>query len=329
MLKEDILTCLRQGGYVSGEQLARRFAVSRNAVWKAVMHLRKEGYAIDSVTNRGYCLTAAPDILQIAELQSCLGAQAGLYEIFVYDRIDSTNREAMERAAAGAAAGTVILADTQTAGRGRLGRSFYSPPGTGIYMSVILRPDLPLSQLPLITACAGTAVAAAVDRLYGTDTGIKWVNDLYLGGKKFCGILSQASIDMERGTPEAVIIGIGINAAKGAFPDEIAEIAVSLEEAAGKRVRRAQLIGEILKNCADMEAQIRSRSFLAAYKRRSVLLGKEITVHAPDGIYTAVATDIDENAALLVTTADGSVKRVDSGEVSVRIFKGVEQNGEK
>lgn len=183
-MKQKILDMLRDGDYVSGEWLAAQLGVSRNSVWKAVKRLRAQGYVIESKTNRGYILLDSPDVLREADICRHLGEDAAHFSIVLRDSLDSTNRLALELAAEGAPAGTVVIADSQTAGRGRLGRSFFSPPGTGIYLTMIFRPQTELSQLPLMTACVGVAVARAVDTVCGVETGIKWVNDLFLGQKK-------------------------------------------------------------------------------------------------------------------------------------------------
>lgn len=319
MEQEKLLELLSEGTVISGEEIAGRLHVSRNSVWKAVNRLREAGYAIESGTNRGYRLLSSPDVLRAQDIERALGSLAGRYDIRVLAQTDSTNREAADAAANGAPDGTVVVADTQTAGQGRLGRSFFSPSGSGVYLSFVLRPELEPSELPLITACTGVAVARAVDALAGTQTGIKWVNDLFLDGKKLCGILSRASVDMESRRPEYVVVGIGVNVGRHAFPPELRSVAVSLEEVTGARIARARLIAEILKNCATLTDEVKSRSFLAEYRRRCIMLGRQVVVHTARGSYPAFAEAVDDNAALVVRTEDGVRHTVDSGEVSVKL----------
>lgn len=321
MLTDEILKKLSEGGYVSGEYLASELSVSRNAVWKAVNKLRSEGYVIDSCTNKGYILSDKPDVITKENICGYLKDKKNEYGFIILSEIDSTNRAALDEAAKGAVSGTVVIADTQTKGRGRLGRSFYSPSGSGIYMSVVLRPQIDLKLLPLVTAATGVAVANAVDKVAGVNCKIKWVNDIFLGGRKLCGILSQANIDMETGKAEAVVVGIGINVGLKSYSPELANIAVNLEEYTGKKFERSRIIAEVLNNMCDIEKQIISRSFIKEYRRRSNVIGSEVTVYTANGDYNAFAEDIDSDAKLIVKMPDGTVKKLDSGEVSVRTAK--------
>ena len=317
MLKDVILAYLTGGEYVSGEMIARQNNVTRNAVWNAVRQLRAQGYEIDSATNSGYRLVRQPDILDREEILSGLGVRAEEFDVILYDELDSTNCEAFGLARRGAPAGTVVIADRQTAGMGRLGRSFFSPPGCGIYMSLILRPQIPPAELPRLTSFSAVAVAQAVDRLYGMQTGIKWVNDLFLNGKKFCGILSQASFDMESGGPGIVVIGIGINVLRTQFPPELASVAGSLEELTGRRVSRSAIIPEILTRL--YVADFVNSDYIDEYRQRSIILGKNITVNSIRDSYTAAAVEINDRAALIVRLEDGSLRTVETGDVSVRL----------
>lgn len=319
MLKDEVLKKLSENEYVSGEQLATAIGVSRNSVWKAVNKLRAEGYLIDSSTNRGYILLERPDSVTQENIEKYL-YEKNFYKFIICDSVDSTNRAALDEAAKGASAGTVIIAESQSNGRGRLGRAFFSPRGSGIYMSVILRPKLDLNQLPLITACTGVAVSKAVDKVADVQSGIKWVNDVYLGGKKLCGILSQANIDMETGKAEAVVVGIGINTGKNAFSPGLSNIAVNIEDFTGVKISRSRLIAEVLNNMYDLESQIESGSFLDEYRKRSIVIGKKVMVHTVQSTYEATVTNINNNAELVVKLSDGTEKNLDSGEVSIRVY---------
>ena len=219
--KSNILQILEKnrGTYVSGEELAQQLQISRSAIWKAISELKKEGYQIISVTNKGYCLSDATDVISAEGIGPYLtnGSQDMIH---VFKTVDSTNLVAKKMALEQAPHGTVVLAEEQTAGRGRMGRSFHSPAGSGIYMSFILRPNLTSNDAVLITTAASVAVARAIEEVTHIHTGIKWVNDVYMNGKKICGILTEALTDFESGGIESIILGIGINfsTAVSSFP---------------------------------------------------------------------------------------------------------------
>ena len=224
--KERVLRALeaREGAHVSGAQLARELGVTRNSVWKAVNALRREGYHIDATTNRGYALSHEDDLLSASGIRRFLPADAPLFPT-VRKCLDSTNAEALRRAVDGAPEGTVIVAEEQTAGRGRRGRSFFSPAGTGIYLSILVRPALAAERAHLLTCSAAVAVAEAIEACAGVDASIKWVNDVYCRGKKVAGILTEGSFDLEGGVLQHAVVGIGVNVRPphAGFPAEIAE----------------------------------------------------------------------------------------------------------
>lgn len=224
--KERVLRALeaREGAHVSGAQLARELGVTRNSVWKAVNALRREGYHIDATTNRGYALSHEDDLLSASGIRCFLPADAPLLPT-VRKSLDSTNAEALRRAVDGAPEGTVIVAEEQTAGRGRRGRSFFSPAGTGIYLSILVRPALAAERAHLLTCSAAVAVAEAIEACAGVDASIKWVNDVYCRGKKVAGILTEGSFDLEGGVLQHAVVGIGVNVRPphAGFPAEIAE----------------------------------------------------------------------------------------------------------
>lgn len=224
--KERVLRALeaREGAHVSGAQLARELGVTRNSVWKAVNALRREGYHIDATTNRGYALSHEDDLFSASGIRRFLPADAPLFPA-VRKSLDSTNAEALRRAVDGAPEGTVIVAEEQTAGRGRRGRSFFSPAGTGIYLSILVRPALAAERAHLLTCSAAVAVAEAIEACAGVDASIKWVNDVYCRGKKVAGILTEGSFDLEGGVLQHAVVGIGVNVRPphAGFPAEIAE----------------------------------------------------------------------------------------------------------
>ena len=227
MTKNAILELLRQHTdvYVSGTELAKALSISRTAIWKGIEQLREEGYEIDSVTNKGYRLSSASDVLREEDVRKYLTAE-GL-DVRVYRSISSTNTVLKTMAEEGAPEGRCLIAGEQTAGRGRRGRSFYSPPDSGIYLSGLLRPALQAVDATSITACAAVAVAETIESLAPVKAEIKWVNDIYVDRRKVCGILTEASLDCESGQVNYLIVGIGINTRVPAsdFPEELRSIA--------------------------------------------------------------------------------------------------------
>lgn len=233
---------------------------------------------------------------------------------------DSTNRYLKELAAAGATEGTVVIANKQSAGRGRLGRSFFSPEEKGIYMSILLCPKIELQRSVLITSMAAVAVARAIERVCGITAQIKWVNDIFLNRKKVCGILTEAGINSTDGTLDYAVLGIGINVGAMEFPEELKEIATSVSNECGFPVEKEALLEEILKELEYWYPTLWDGSFLAESKARSILLGKDILVvdvNAEGGSYMAKAVDLDELGHLMIER-NGVREVLNSGEVSIR-----------
>lgn len=321
-LKHKVLSYLEnnKGNSVSGGKLAEKLGVTRSAVWKAIKSLQDEGYCITAVTNKGYCLSEQNDILSAESIKPYLNKKNKDIDIKVLKTIDSTNTYAKTLAQNGAPQGTVVISEEQTAGRGRMGRSFYSPASTGIYMSIILRPKLSLEDSLLITTSVAVAVSNAIEKIAYIDTQIKWVNDIYFGDKKLCGILTEASIDFESGGLEYAIVGIGINVStmQKNFPDDIKDIATSIFPNRSPRPVRSALIGEILNNIFECCENITDKKYLDEYRQRSFLLGEDIVVINGESKANAIAVDIDEKARLVVRFDNGEIKALNSGEVSVR-----------
>lgn len=323
--REDVLTLLRKDGeFLSGQELSRRLGLSRAAVWKAVDALRREGYEIEARTGLGYRLAAAPDALTEPEIRSFLGETAVIgRELRCFEELDSTNNYL--KIQTDVPDGTAVTADCQTAGRGRMDRSFQSPKGQGIYLSVLLRPSLPPDRLPPVTALAGVAVCAAVERVCGVRPGLKWPNDPVLKGKKLCGILTEMSLEAETGRVQSLVLGIGINVGQGPedFSPEVREVATSLLQALGRPVSRPQLTAALLEELDRAYAALLAgdlSEYLAAYRRDCVNLGKIVQLIPFGGgeRENARAVDIDEEFSLVVRREDGSERAVRSGEVSVR-----------
>lgn len=319
--KDAILDLLWQNTdtYVSGAALAKTLGVSRTAVWKAIEQLREDGYSIDSVTNKGYRLSSESDVLSESGVRKYLGAE-GL-KLLVYPSISSTNTLLKSLAEEGAEEGLCLIAGEQTAGRGRRGRSFYSPPNSGIYMSVLLRPALQAVDATSITACAAVAVAEAIEGLAPVNAEIKWVNDIYIEGKKVCGILTEASLDCENGQVNYLIVGIGINTRvpDSDFPEELKSIAGSAFGEKPIRELRCRLAAGVLDRLMSYYGRLTDREWFEEYRQRSMVLGQPINILSPGREpEKAVALDLDRDFALIVRTEDGELRRLNSGEVSIR-----------
>ncbi|MBP1754861.1 MAG: hypothetical protein H6Q59_1259 [Firmicutes bacterium] len=323
-LKHQILRILEEnrGNTVNGAKLANELYVTRSAVWKAMKALQKDGYHITAVTNKGYCLLSQNDIISAESIRPYLKGEAIDFELDVRQQVTSTNTLAKEMAANGAREGTVLIATEQTQGRGRMGRNFYSPQSSGIYFSIILRPKLNLEDSLLITTAAAVAVAQAIEAVAGVKAEIKWVNDIFVGEKKVCGILTEASLNFESGSLEYAIVGIGINIETRDFPEEIKQVAGSIfEEKPVDSPITSVLVAEVLNNMAKCMNSITDKEYLEAYRSRSFLINKDIIVIKGKETVNAKAIDIDEKARLVVAYEDGRIEALNSGEVSVRAIK--------
>ena len=317
--KERLFTLLeaRQGSFVSGEELAEALHLSRAAVSKAMKQLRQEGYAIEAVTNRGYRLSGECDILSEQGVKKHLNQD---YQITFAPSVGSTNTVLRALAEQGAPEGTVVIADEQTEGRGRMGRAFYSPAGSGIYLSLLLRPvNADPRQTVTLTAAAAVALCQAIEAVSEKSPQIKWVNDIFLNGRKICGILSEAAFGLESGAPEYVVVGVGINAytPEGGFPPELAEIAGALWERpvpGGKN----RLAAEFVNRFWMLYTAGNPAAFLEDYRRRSLVVGKDITVIAGGKETPAHALGIDESCRLLVRYKSGETAALSYGEVRIK-----------
>ena len=314
MTRDEVLKALMDNadGYINGVELAKKLSLSRTAVWKAIGQLQKEGYEIESRHNKGYCLRSTGDVLSAGGIARHLRHKE--LRVHVYKSIDSTNTALKAQAAKGAEAGLALVAEQQTAGRGRMGRSFYSPAESGLYLSLLLRPTIPAAQAVRLTACAAVAAAETIEELSGRETRIKWVNDILVDGRKVCGILTEASVDCENGMMNYVIIGLGVNLRdpEGGFPEELQSIAGAAFEAEQIPELRCRLAAAYAVKPSDP-------AVFEAYRCRSLVLEKAITVlSAGKDPVPAEALDLMGDYSLLVRYADGSTGRLNSGEVSVR-----------
>ena len=300
---------------ISGQQLAEHFGVSRNAIWKAINALKAEGYQIRAGQNRGYRLADNNDMLSAVGIADAIKHRTKGLSIYLHRTVDSTNDEAKRLLAEGKKGPALIVAEGQTAGRGRQGKSFYSPERQGVYMTFSFPTALPLTAAVSVTTAAAVAVFLAIRDLTGIETEIKWVNDIYLGGKKICGILTEAISNFETGRAEHIILGIGLNCSVSEFPPELSEIAASLNP---KGVIRNQLVARILDRLFEVISNLGDDTYLALYRKHSMVIGRDIE-YIRDGVrHLARAIDIDEDGALMVEDADGVRNTLSSGEITVR-----------
>ena len=306
--------------FFSGEELAARLAVSRTAVWKAVNSLRKEGYEIQAVQNKGYSLSVSTDILSIQGVEKYLNPEHSYIELEILPDIGSTNDYLREKAAQGKGEGYAVVAGAQTRGKGRTGRSFYSPADTGIYLSLLLRPkDCGPAQAVKFTTMAAVAACEAIEKVSHRSPQIKWVNDIYIDGKKVSGILTEASVSLENGSLEYVLLGIGINVyppEKG-FPQELRETAGSVFQER-KSDGKNQLAAGFLNRLMDIYTKEETGEYAEEYRKRSMVLGKRIQILTPEGEKGARALEIDKDCRLLVEYEDGNRELLRAGEIRIR-----------
>lgn len=347
------LKSLKSGEFISGEELAQTCSVSRAAIWKAIRSLEEEGFKIEAATNRGYRLLSSPDKLNPSKISSLIKESCGAQvKTFTFEEIDSTNSEAKRRAVEtgsfrdaegnltekGASAHlSLFAAECQTGGKGRLGRTFVSPKDCGVYFSLLYSPRGGVKNPALYTAAAAVSVKRAVSKLYGESSQIKWVNDVFLAGKKICGILVEGIANFETGTIDAAVVGIGINIRKNpALSGEITKIAGSIEESKSLKneempeISKNELVAEVIKNLIGFysgfennDEKIKS-AMVDEYRSSSLLAGKTVTVNPVAGTngetYSAKVKDVDEEMKLIVECEDGEIRRLSSGEVSLHSY---------
>ncbi len=319
--KYEILRALRESnGSVSGQELSERIGISRTAVWKHIRALEEEGYEIEAVNRLGYRLVGVPDTIASQEVGSRLKTQRMGKEIRYFSQIDSTNQYAKRIAEEGALDGTLIIADEQTAGKGRSGRHWVTPPGEAIAFTLILRPKLTTDRISMVTLVMGLAVVQAINALYNLGAGIKWPNDAVVNGKKICGILTEMSAEISE--IHYIVIGVGINANLMHFPEEIKSIATSLKLELGREVNRAELIARIMEEFERLYAKFENAGDLSdmreEYNSACLNMDRPVRVLDPAGEYTGTARGINDLGVLKVEMPDGTMREVSSGEVSVR-----------
>lgn len=321
MTKEKVLQILKQNiDYVSGEEISGKLNISRAAVNSAVKALRNEGYEIASVTNRGYKLNGSPDILSWGSVCANLTGDRG-ERVLVLSETESTNTW-LKNEEAGLPDGFVVIADSQTKGRGRMGRSFSSPKGKGVYLSILLRPSCLPSDAANLTAWTAVAICDAVEKVSGARPQIKWINDPVMNGKKISGILTEMSIEGESGRIQYVVIGIGVNANNESddFPDDIKDVATSIYVQTGNKVDRGLLAAEMIKALDKMYDSWpnEKEKYLSAYRKDCITTGKDVKLIRNGEERKAFAKEIDDDFALVVRLPDGREETVFTGEASVR-----------
>lgn len=329
-MKDLVLRKLKQNlyRYVSGETLSQELNVSRTAIWKHIKTLKREGYVIESSPKVGYRLISMPDVLDPAEIHENMVTEFIGREIHYFKEIDSTNNYAKKIAYDGCEDGTVIIAERQASGRGRLGRSWESNMGKGIWMSVVLRPDISPESIQLITLAASVAVVKAIRDTTGIVTGIKWPNDILLDGKKLCGILVEMSSEMDR--INFVVIGIGINIGQDRedFSEDLRNKAVSLSSYIRKNelsieFTRNMLVGKLLTEIEKYYKLIlkgKREEIIQEWKNFSVILGKEVVVSCRGEDFSGFAEDLTDEGKLVIRSHDGIAKLIISGEVSLKSY---------
>lgn len=318
--KSQVLTLLMKQApnFISGEEMAQQLSLSRTAIWKAINELKKEGHIISSSRNKGYCYGKS-DVLSAEGIRLALKSTTPSLSITVLNSSESTMKDAKLAAINGEPDNTLIVADIQEAPIGRFGRPFFSKAGSGIYMSMLLRPNQNFEEMAQYTVIMAVAVTRAMDKLVKVSTEIKWVNDIYINGKKVCGILSEAMSDVESGQISNVIIGMGINFSlkKEEFPKELRKKATSLFPKEEPTITRNELIGEIWNQFYAILNQLPEQHFLEEYRQKSFVLGKTVSFTQTGVEYEGIAVSINDHGELVVQLHDKTKKILSSGEISL------------
>lgn len=327
--KEKVLNLLKSNSnsYISGQEIAEKLYMTRAAVWKAINALRADGHEIEAVNNKGYCLMCPTEALAEVRIREKLSDDLSKIKLFIHDEVTSTNDVARNCYYEGVGEDFVVISDSQTRGRGRHGRVFYSPKGTGLYLSFATTPNANIAEGSLLVAMTAVAVSKAISDVVGVDTKIKWVNDIFVGEKKVAGILTEAVTSYEAATIECAIIGIGINLyePQGGFPDELKKKAGALLESydVDKKIKN-ELAAAVISRFYEYYKK-RDKEFIKEYRERSNLIGNYVKI-APVGTDNeaakehkgyAIAKEIDDDCHLIVEYEDGRTVTLTSGEVSV------------
>lgn len=325
--KEKILYLLekRKGAFISGEEIGESLQITRAAVWKSITQLREEGHQIESKPRMGYSLKTESDVITEQGIRLILKESIKEIPIYHYQQVDSTNSVAKKLALEGSVHGTVVIAEYQSGGMGRRGRSFYSPSGSGVYLSLILRPQLDAHSALKVTSAAAVATCRAIEESYNLSTKIKWVNDIFLNNRKVGGILTEGASGFENGKIESIVVGIGVNitdSPKG-FPSELSNIATSLFGKKKPPASRNHYIAALINTLFFLIADLDNPSIMREYKERSFVIGKEVMVIQGEITYKAVVKDITDEGALVVESEAKGIHTLQSGEISLGPTEGL------
>lgn len=310
----------RPGQFLSGEEISRSLSISRTAVWKQINKLRSEGYEFEALPRLGYRMTEQPEPLDAARLTDAVGAGVFGQRIEVLRTTVSTQEDARMLAEQGAPEGTVVLAEEQSAGRGRMGKSFFSPYGKGIWMSIVLRPKQPVHLAQQLTLLTGVAIHRAILKTTGIDAGIKWPNDLLIADRKVCGILLESATEDDRVRYCIAGIGISVNLREEDFPDELKPVAVSLKMAGGKPVSRNELIMSILHEMESLYELYNEEGFqpiATLWEASSVTMNRRVNVDSAGRFFSGTAAGLHPSGALLIRRDDGEMVPVFSGDIRI------------
>jgi BirA family transcriptional regulator, biotin operon repressor / biotin---[acetyl-CoA-carboxylase] ligase len=317
-IKDQLLDILEHNreNYISGQELARELDVSRNAIWKNIKKLQEEGHSIVGINNKGYKLDIQSDKITKQGIIMHLLPQNEKYSIIVYDTVDSTNNLGKKLISSGNRKETIIIANEQTKGRGRMGRDFFSPANTGVYMSFVLFPDRHVSEMGTLTTKVCVAVCRVIEAVKDCKAEIKWVNDIYVDKRKVCGILTEAVTDFESGTVEAVVIGIGLNVSTDMsdFPEDLSMTAGSVNPSG---VSRNTIVAKIINEVASVYHDKDEKSLMEEYRKRCFLIGREITYYKNGVTIVGKAVDINDQGNLVIEKEDGLIDVLNSGEVTL------------
>ena len=315
---------VHQDDWTSGEELSLRLKISRAAVWKHIAKLRQDGYEIEASTRKGYQLKSAPSLLLPAEIKDGLKTSIwGKRDIVYHPETASTNTDAKILATQGAPEGTVVIAEHQTRGRGRLGRNWYSPHSRGIYISVIIRPRFSLQDAPILTPLTAVVMAEALAEETGLEVRLKWPNDIMVSGRKIGGILTEIGSEMDQ--IDFAVIGLGLNVRRCRFPEDFKSKATSIEEETSSRISRTGLVRSYLGKFEAVYEQKKPWGFgplLKRYEALTAVVGKEVTVNSGGRRLSGRVRELDDHGALIVEGGGGTTMRVVSGDVHYS-FEGV------
>ncbi|MGH4138942.1 biotin--[acetyl-CoA-carboxylase] ligase [Clostridium sp.] len=322
-MKGKILKLLKESGseFVSGQKISEKLGVSRAAIWKYINIIKEDGYEIEAISRKGYRIISSPDILTFEEIKDYLSTEYIGKNLIYNDSIGSTNSKAKELAEGGEKHGTVIISEEQTTGRGRLGRNWVSPKYKGIWMSIILRPNIITENISQITLLGAAAVQKAIMKM-GIKTSIKWPNDIVLNNRKICGILTEMSGEIDHINYLVMGIGINVNLDEEDIPMDLKEVATSLLVESGKHIDRKILLANVLNSFEELYSDFvgngNIKETIDICRKNSILIGKEIQLINRGKIATVKAIDISDSGELVIENPKGVLEYIVSGEVSIR-----------